>query len=362
MFETTIRFKPRDQWRAGHDAGQADRRARPRGEGARPRQCLGAADPQPHRHAGDRHQEPDRRQGRRARTSPSSTASRARSRRSPRPCPGVSSALAERLTGGRYIDVDIDRAAAARYGLNIADVQAIVVGRDRRRDHRPDGRGPRALSDQRALSARAARQPGRPAQPADRSRRRGQQITLGTVADVAVADGPPMLRSENGRPSTWVYVDVRGRDLDLGRRRPAARGRSQGQAAAGDQRRLFRPVRIPRSAQSQRLKIVVPATLLIIFLLLYADLPALRRGGADHGHAAVRADRRHLDALSARLQPVGRDRRRVHRARRRRRRVRRGDADLPQARAWPMRGRQPETERSRQRCAKARCCASGPRR
>ncbi|MFX8696360.1 efflux RND transporter permease subunit, partial [Acinetobacter baumannii] len=41
----------------------------------------------------------------------------------------------------------------------------------------------------------------------------GQQITLGTVARVAVADGPPRLKTENGRPSTWVYVDVRGRDL-----------------------------------------------------------------------------------------------------------------------------------------------------
>jgi hypothetical protein len=68
--------------------------------------------------------------------------------------PGISSALAERLTGGRYIDVDINRAAAARYGLNVADVQAVVSGRDRRREHRANRRGARPLSDQRALSPR----------------------------------------------------------------------------------------------------------------------------------------------------------------------------------------------------------------
>ena len=65
MFETTIQFKPRDQWRAGHDAGQADRGARSHRASAGPDQHLGAADPQSHRHAGDRHQESGRHQGRR---------------------------------------------------------------------------------------------------------------------------------------------------------------------------------------------------------------------------------------------------------------------------------------------------------
>ena len=68
MFETTIQFKPREQWRAGMTHGQAGRGARPRRQGAGPGQHLGAADPQPHRHAGHRHQEPGRRQGRRRRT------------------------------------------------------------------------------------------------------------------------------------------------------------------------------------------------------------------------------------------------------------------------------------------------------
>lgn len=96
----------------------------------------------------------------------------------------------------------------------------------------------------------------------------GQQITLGAVADLRVADGPPMLKSENGRPTTWVYVDVRGRDLasvvaDLRR------------AVASDVT-LTPGVSIAYSGQFEylerataRLRIVVPATLAIIFILLY---------------------------------------------------------------------------------------------
>jgi Cu(I)/Ag(I) efflux system membrane protein CusA/SilA len=95
-----------------------------------------------------------------------------------------------------------------------------------------------------------------------------QQITLGAVADIRVADGPPMLRSENGRPATWVYVDTRGRDLT---------------SVVDDlQKAVAREVRIPPGVSIaytgqfeylqralERLKLVVPATLLIIFLLLY---------------------------------------------------------------------------------------------
>jgi copper/silver efflux system protein len=63
MFETTIQFKPRDQWRPGMTPDEAGRRAGPDGQRPRPDQRLGASHPQPHRHAGDGHQEPDRRQG-----------------------------------------------------------------------------------------------------------------------------------------------------------------------------------------------------------------------------------------------------------------------------------------------------------
>jgi len=184
-----------------------------------------------------------------------------------RSVPGVSSALAERLTGGRYVDVDIDRAAAARFGLNIADVQAIVSGAiggetigetvEGLARYPISVRYPRELRD--SLDGLRGLPILTPA---------GQQITLGTVANVTIAEGPPMLKTENARPSTWVYVDVRGRDLasvvgDL-------------QRAVARQVRLSPGVSIAYSGQFEyleravdRLKLVVPATLLIIFVLLY---------------------------------------------------------------------------------------------
>ena len=69
---------------------------------------------------------------------------------------GVGSALAERLTGGRYVDVNIRRDAAARFGMNIADVQSVIAIGGRRRKHRRDGRRLAAIPDQCSLSARAA--------------------------------------------------------------------------------------------------------------------------------------------------------------------------------------------------------------
>ncbi|MCU1753270.1 efflux RND transporter permease subunit [Pseudomonas helleri] len=180
--------------------------------------------------------------------------------------PGVSSALAERLTGGRYIDVDIDRAAAARYGLNIADVQAIVAGAiggenvgetiEGRARFPINVRYPRAWRD--SLSALQQLPIYTP---------QGSQITLGTVATVRISEGPPMLKSENARPSGWVYIDVRDRDL-------ASVVRDLRQAIS-EQVHLQPGMSVNYSGQFEyleranaRLKLVVPATLLIIFVLL----------------------------------------------------------------------------------------------
>ena len=174
---------------------------------------------------------------------------------------------AERLTGGRYIDVDIDRAAAARYGLSITDVQAIVAG----------AIGGATIGE---TVEGLARYPinlryGREWRDSVGALRelpiytpQGSQITLGTVAEVRVADGAPMLRSENARPSGWVYIDARGRDIasvvrDL--------------RAAIDEKLILDPgMSIGYSGQfefmeraNQRLALVVPATLAIIFVLLY---------------------------------------------------------------------------------------------
>ena len=180
---------------------------------------------------------------------------------------GVSSALAERLTGGRYIDVDVDRMAAARYGLSVSDVQAIVataIGGDnvgeviQGRERYPiNVRYPREVRDSlqrlRELPFVTAR---------------GAQLLLQDVASVSVAEGPPMLRSENARLSGWIYVDVRGRDL-----RSTV---TDMQAAVARSVQLPAGYAVSWSGQfeyleraTERLKLVVPLTLGVIFILLY---------------------------------------------------------------------------------------------
>ena len=181
--------------------------------------------------------------------------------------PGVSSVLAERLTGGRYIDVDVDRLAAARYGLSVAEVQAVVstaIGGDnvgeviQGRERFPiNVRYPREIRD----SLEKLRQ-------LPFVTRSGATVLLQEVARVTVEDGPPMLRSENARLSGWVYVDVRGRDL-----RSVVRDM---QAAVAQKVAMPAGYALSWSGQfeyleraTERLKVVVPATLAVIFVLLY---------------------------------------------------------------------------------------------
>jgi len=181
--------------------------------------------------------------------------------------PGVSSALAERLSGGRYVDVDIDRLAAARYGLNIDDVQMIVSGAvgganvartvEGLARYPINVRYPREIRDSVGeLRALPLLTPS------------GQQITLGSVAQISVTSGPPMLKSEQGRPTSYVYIDVRGRDLTS-----VVSDLQEAIAAEVD---LPAGVSISYAGQfeyltraAERMKIVIPATLAIIFLLLY---------------------------------------------------------------------------------------------
>ena len=184
-----------------------------------------------------------------------------------RTVPGVSSALAERIAGGRYLDVKVRPDAAARYGLSQADVQrliATVVGGEpitetiQGRERYPVVvRYPRAIRDSpAALAQLPLLAPG------------GVQLTLGQVAELSFSEGPPMLRSDDARLSNYVYVDVAGRDLG---------------SVVGDlQRAVAEQVPMPAgyavgwSGQyeylkraSERLRVVVPATLAIIFGLIY---------------------------------------------------------------------------------------------
>ena len=181
--------------------------------------------------------------------------------------PGVTSALAERLTGGRYIDVNIDRLAAARYGMNVSDVQSVVsaaIG--------GDNIGETVEGLQRFPIS--VRYPREIRDSVENIRNlpivteRGAQITLSAVAEIKITDGPPMLKSENSRPSGWVYVDIRGRDLQS-----VVKDMQQ---AVAKEVKLSPGYSIAWSGQFEyleraaaKLKIVVPFTLLIIFVLLY---------------------------------------------------------------------------------------------
>ncbi|KWO58043.1 cation transporter [Burkholderia ubonensis] len=181
--------------------------------------------------------------------------------------PGVTSALAERLNGGRYIDVDVDRLAAARYGLSVAAVQSVVssaVGGENvgeviaGRERFPINiRYPREIRD----SLEKLRQ-----LPVVTDR--GAQIQLGDVAHIAIADGPPMIRSENARLAGYVYVDIRNTDLQS-----AVKAM---QKAVALQVQLPPGYSIAWSGQFEyleraaaRLGTVIPVTLAVIFVLLF---------------------------------------------------------------------------------------------
>jgi copper/silver efflux system protein len=181
--------------------------------------------------------------------------------------PGVSSALAERLTGGRYVDVNIKRDDAARYGMNIADVQSVITsavgGENIGETVEGLQRFPINMRYPREIRDSLEKLRSLPIVT-----ERGARLVLSDVADIRITDGPPMLRSENARLSGWVYVDIRGRDL---------RG-----AVQDMQRVVMQEVKLPPgysiswSGQFEflerataKLKIVVPFTLLIIFVLLY---------------------------------------------------------------------------------------------
>lgn len=181
--------------------------------------------------------------------------------------PGVTSALAERVTGGRYIDVSIDRARAARYGLSVSDVQSVIssaiggenVGEvvDGRQRFPINVRYPRDYRD----SVQSLRD-------FPIVTEKGAQVRLGDIADVTVTDGPPMIRSENARLSGWVYVDVRGTDLHS-----AVRAM---QAAVQKEVKLPAGYSIGWSGQFEyleraaaKLQTVIPLTLAVIFILLY---------------------------------------------------------------------------------------------
>jgi Cu(I)/Ag(I) efflux system membrane protein CusA/SilA len=181
--------------------------------------------------------------------------------------PGTRSAYAERVRGGRYVEVRIDRIRAARFGLSLADVQQVVAlaigGENIGETVEGLQRFPINLRYPRELRDSVDKLEVLPIVTAA-----GATTTLGAVADLVVTDGPPQLRSENARLNGWVYVDISGRDL--------------GRYVASAQKLVSQRVNLPPgytitwSGQfeyleraAKKLQLVVPFTLVIIFILLY---------------------------------------------------------------------------------------------
>ena len=184
--------------------------------------------------------------------------------------PGTASAFAERITGGFYLNIEPDRAQLARYGLAVGDLQDVigsalggeavtttVEGRER---YNVTVRYPREL---RADAQQIAREVLVPT--AD-----GAMVPLGQVARVEIAKGAPAIRTENALLSAYIYVDIRDRDI--------------GGYVAEAKQAVARQVKFPpgyyvawsgqfeyMERAIEKMKVVIPLTLLIIFLLLYLN-------------------------------------------------------------------------------------------
>jgi Cu(I)/Ag(I) efflux system membrane protein CusA/SilA len=189
--------------------------------------------------------------------------------------PGTTSVFAERTSGGYFLDFDLKRDELSRYGLTIDDAESVLMsavggdqvsttieGRERYsvnvrylRDYRSD-----IDSLQRVLVATPS----------------GMQIPLGQIADIRMRTGPGMIRDENGRLSGYVYVDVSGRDI--------------GSYVRDAKKVVAEKVKIPAGYQlvwsgqyefmqrvAQRLKLVIPITLFIVFLLLYFNTGSIAK-------------------------------------------------------------------------------------
>jgi len=188
--------------------------------------------------------------------------------------PGTTSAFAERLEGGHYVEITPDRDAAARYGLSVDDIQKVlgvalggetvtttVEGRER---YSVNVRYPSGLRDDPASISSQVLVPT----PS------GAMVPLGSLASVHVTQGPPSIRTENAQPVAYIYVDLQGRDL----------GGYVAEASQAVKAQVKMPpgYHVEWSGQFEylqraaaKLRIVVPATLVVIFVLLFLNFGRL---------------------------------------------------------------------------------------
>ena len=196
--------------------------------------------------------------------------------------PGTSSAYAERIAGGYYLDIEPDRPALARYGILVGDLQDVIAaalggetvtttveGRER---FGVTVRYPRELRSDPERIAREVLVPAMAEMGANGGV--GAMIPLGQVAKVSIVKGAPAIRTENALLSAYIYVDIRDRDI--------------GSYVAEAQKAVAEQVKFPpgyyvswsgqfeyMARAVEKLKVVVPVTLLLIFLLLYLNFRRL---------------------------------------------------------------------------------------
>ncbi len=184
-----------------------------------------------------------------------------------RKVPGTRSVFAERVAGGRYLDIDVDREMAARYSISVADVERLVesaiggetistmvMGRER---FSINLRYPRALRD--SISSLADSRVMTPS---------GEQIPLGNLARLSIHDGPAEIKSENARLVGYVYINIENRDL--GGYVSDAKARIEKEVKPQPGYAIAWAGQYQNMAHAkERLNIVIPLTFVLVMLLLY---------------------------------------------------------------------------------------------
>ena len=190
-----------------------------------------------------------------------------------KPLPGTLSVYAERVMGGSYIDFEIDREAAARFGIKVGDIQDViqsavggmnvswtVEGLER---YPINVRYPRELRDSPSTLKEVL-----VASPS------GAQVPLGQLAELVIRTGPPGIKTEGARPNAWVYVDLRG--IDVGGWVERARREVAEQVDLPPGYSIFWSGQYEYMQRAKaRLLVIVPITLILIFLILYFHTKSL---------------------------------------------------------------------------------------
>jgi Cu(I)/Ag(I) efflux system membrane protein CusA/SilA len=181
--------------------------------------------------------------------------------------PGTTSAFSERVVGGHYIDIDIDREKAARYGLRIADIEEVITsalgGMNVSYTVEGNARYP--------INVRYPSEKRNDLESIGRIRittPQGYMVPLAQVSTIKITDGPPMIKTENARKTLWVYVDIRGVDVGTYVK--------QAKEVVNNHVKLPEGYSLVWSGQFEymervaaRMKLLIPLTLIIIFFLLF---------------------------------------------------------------------------------------------